>query len=58
MIKFGFKLVSLFWMLSPVAFLVGRAMGHWNTKGDWLIFLFLMGMSGLSLFLNYNPDEA
>lgn len=56
--KLAYKIISIFWLLSPVIFLIGRACGIWNTKGDWLLFLLLMVMSGLSAFLNYEPNHS
>ena len=55
--KLAFKLISAFWLLSPALFLIGRGIGVWNTKMDIVIFLGLMAMSGLSAFLNYEPED-
>lgn len=57
MVKLGFRIVGFFWMVSPVGFLIGRALGVWDFKYDIAVFGGLMLMSGISLFLNYNPDE-
>ena len=55
--KWAFKAISAFWLCSPMFFIIGRAMGVWNTKMDWFILLGLMVMSGVSAFLNYSPEE-
>lgn len=57
MIKLAFKITSFFWIVSPCAFIVGRSLGYWNTKNDWLLFLGLMAGSAIFSFLNYNPEE-
>ena len=58
MMKIAFKIVSIFWLFSPILFGVGRLCGYWNYVGkDWFIFLGLMGMSALMAFLNYQPNE-
>ena len=55
--KFAFKLVGIFWLMAPCAFLVGRALGIWNFKGDWFVFLGLMVMMTISAYLNYKPEN-
>lgn len=57
MIKLAFKLVSFFWILAPVGFLVGRALGIWKFSNDAAIFCLLMAGCFVALFLNYNPEE-
>jgi hypothetical protein len=52
MIRLAFKLVSFFWILSPVAYIVGRCLGVYNFKFDILVFAGLMVMCGIACFLN------
>lgn len=55
MMSSAFKVMSLFWILSPVGFVVGRFLGVWRTGYDWGIFLGLAVASTITLFLNYEP---
>ena len=56
MIKICFKIVSAFWILSPIGFAIGWSFGVWRTHFDWLIGLGLVGASSIALFLNYDPE--
>lgn len=56
--RIAFKIVSIFWLISPIAFLIGRLLGVFNFIGkDWVIFLGLMAISALMAFLNYKPED-
>lgn len=44
MIKLCFNIASTFWVLAPIAFLIGRARGIWDFHKDIVIFAFLMAM--------------
>ena len=57
MIRLAFKILSTFWMLSPVLFSIGWYLGIWRTGWDWAIALGLVGVSTFVAFLNYNPEE-
>ena len=39
-----FSLLTWFWVLAPIGFLLGRAFGVWNFYKDILIFAVLMGL--------------
>lgn len=54
--KLAFKIASVFWLLAPCGFIVGRATGLWDFKHDIGVFSFLMLMMLLVAFLNYRPE--
>ena len=56
MIKFAFKLVSFFWIVSPIMFAVGWYHGIWDFQYDLFVFFGLSLMSTIALFLNYDPQ--
>lgn len=50
----AFKLISVFWILSPAMFLIGRWLGIWNFEKDVFCLTFLLIMMSISLYLNYD----
>lgn len=57
MIHFAFTVASFFWILSPIAYLIGRSVGLWNFKHDIAIFGFLMVMCLIVSWLNCPEDK-
>ena len=57
MIGIAFKVLSTFWILSPVMFGVGWGLGIWRTGWDWAIALGLAGVSTFVAFLNFGSEE-
>ena len=58
MIRLAFKLASFFWILSPIAYLMGRGIGLWNFQHDIAIFAFLMVMClGVSWLNCPEPED-
>lgn len=57
MIKLAFKLYAFISILSPWAFLIAKGLGIYNFKHDILVFIGLFSVSGITLFLTYNPLE-
>ena len=57
MIRLCFKINAVFWMLSPIAYATGWALGVWRTQHDWVIGLFLVFMSGLASFLSFDTEK-
>jgi hypothetical protein len=54
MIKTAFLLMSLFWMVSPITFLVMRFAGIFNYRYDWAIFVGFGLISLVTMFLTYD----
>lgn len=54
--KLTFKLLSIFWMLSPVGFIILRIAGIMNYKFDWLILIVLIAISTFVAFMNYGDN--
>lgn len=57
MIRIAFIIVTAFWILSPVAFSIGWAIGIWRTPYDWVIGLVLSAISTFVVCLNYKAEE-
>lgn len=55
--KHAFKIISIFWILSPVGFVALRALKVFDYPHDWGIGLFLAFMSTGAAFLNVRSDE-
>lgn len=55
--KWAFKAISIFWIISPAVFAGMRAFGIFNFGYDWLIFLFLTMMSTAAIFFNYKAND-
>ena len=54
--KAAFKLLSIFWMLSPIGYIALRFSGVFNSKFDWLNIATLTAISTIVAFLNYERD--
>lgn len=52
MIKLAFKIASIFWILAPEFFLIGRYFGVWNFHYDLFLFGFLMVMFIIVCYFN------
>ena len=57
MVKLAFKVISVFWITSPIVFLVMRTVGVFNYEYDWLIFIGFAVASSLAMFLTYKTWE-
>ena len=57
MIKLAFHIVTVFWVLSPVAFSIGWILGLWRTPYDWAIGLTFSAISTFVVCLNYRAEE-
>lgn len=55
--RHAFRLISIFWILSPIGFVALRALRVFDYPCDWGIGLFLAFMSTASAFLNVKEDE-
>ena len=56
--KLCFKIMSWFWILSPVGFFMSWMIGKWNYIGkNWLIFMVLAAISTIVMFLNYESEK-
>lgn len=57
MIKFCFKLIACFWILSPGIFYLNRTLTKFNHPNDTLIMLFFLFMSFITMFFTYKTWE-
>lgn len=57
MIKLAFKITAIFWMTSPITYLVLRSAGIFNFQYDWLIGGVLGLVSFGVMFLSYKNWE-
>lgn len=58
MIKFCFKLMSVFWIVSPVIYIGLRLTKTFDFGVDWLVFSILSFISWISMFFTYKTwDE-
>lgn len=55
--KTTFKIISVFWILSPIAFSIMRGFKVFDFRYDWGVFLFLSFMSTASLFFNVKEND-
>ncbi len=51
--KLAFKMMGIFWTVSPLTFLGLRAFGIFNYPFDWLIFAVLALISFITMFLTF-----
>lgn len=57
MIKFCFKLIGCFWILSPAIFYFTRTLTPFNHPKDTWIMLFFCGLSFITMFFTYKTWE-
>ena len=56
MLKFAAKIMSVFWILSPLVFLTLRCVGVFNFRFDWLIGAVLAFISFGVIFLTFKTS--
>ena len=55
--KWAYKVISIFWIVSPAIFLAMRGIKIFDYKHDWLVFIVLALISTFVCFLNYKEEE-
>jgi len=55
-IKLAYRIVSFFWIISPIIFMVMRCMGVYDFGNDSLVFVGLAMISTFAMFMTYKSE--